>query len=220
MTDLELKKNVETELNWEPSVNSADMGVAVKDGVVTLTGGVASYWEKTTAEDAASRVAGVKAVANDLEIRLPFSSQKTDEDVAHEVVNRYQWSVTVPKDRIKTKVSQGWVTLEGTVDWQFQKEAAEDSVQNLMGVKGVTNLIQVKAQVSKFEVKSAIEAALKRSAEVDAKNITVETNGDQVILRGTVRSWSEREGAQRAAWRAPGVLSVDNRITIVSAAAA
>ena len=113
-----------------------------------------------------------------------------------------------------------WVTLEGTVDWQFQKEAAEDSVQNLMGVKGVTNLIQVKAQVSKFEVKSAIEAALKRSAEVDAKNITVETNGDQVILRGTVRSWSEREGAQRAAWRAPGVLSVDNRITIVSAAAA
>jgi osmotically-inducible protein OsmY len=220
MTDLELKKNVEAELTWEPSVNAADIGVAVKDGVVTLTGPVTSYWEKTTAEQAASRVAGVKALASDLEIRLPFSNQRTDEDVAHEVVNRFKWSITVPKDQIKTKVSQGWVTLEGTVDWQYQKDAAEDAVRNLMGVKAVSNLIEVKPQVSKAEVKSAIEAALKRSAEVDARNITVGTDGDKVILRGTVRSWSEREGAQRAAWRAPGVRSVDNRITIVAAAAA
>jgi osmotically-inducible protein OsmY len=218
MTDLELKKNVETELNWEPSVNAADIGVAVKDYVVALTGTVESYWEKMMAERAVSRVSEVKALADDLEVRLPFSSKRTDEDVALAAVNRLEWSVTVPKDRIKVKVSQGWVTLEGTVHWQFQKEAAEHAVRNLVGVKGVSNHIEVKAQVSKTEVKNDIEAALKRSAEVDAKNITVETYGDEVTLRGTVRSWSEREGAQRAAWRAPGVRSVDNQITIVSAA--
>jgi len=220
MTDLELKQNVETELNWEPSVNAADIGVAVKDNVVTLTGTVESYWEKRTAERAASRVSGVKALANDLEVRLPFSIKRTDEDVARAAVSSLDWSVTVPKDRLKVKVSQGRITLEGAVDWQFQKEAAEDAVRNLRGVKGVSNLLEVNPQASKTEVKNAIEAALKRSAEVDAKNITVETFGDQVILRGTVHSWSEREGAQRAAWRAPGVRSVDNRITIVSAAAA
>lgn len=220
MTDLEVKRNVETELNWEPSINAADIGVAVKDGVVTLTGRVESYWDRTTAERATSRVSGVKALANDLEIRLPSSSARTDEDIAHAAVNRLEWSVVVPNKQIKVKVSQGWITLEGTVDWYFQREAAEDAVRNLTGVKGVSNLIDVKAQVSKAEVKSAIEAALKRSAEVDAKNITVDTDGDKVTLRGTVRSWSEREGAQRAAWRAPGVRSVDNRISIVSAAAA
>jgi len=216
MTDLELKTNVETELNWEPSVNAADIGVAVKDNVVTLTGTVESYWERMTAERAASRVSGVKALANDLEVRLPFSIKRTDEDIAHAAVNRLDWSVTVPKDRLKVKVSQGRITLEGEVDWQFQKEAAEDAVRNLRGVKGVSNHLEVKPQVSTTEVKNAIEAALKRSAEVDAKNITVETFGDQVILRGTVHSWSEREGAQRAAWRAPGVRKVDDRITIVS----
>lgn len=220
MTDLELKKSVEAELNWEPSVDAAEIGVAVKDGVVTLTGGVESYWEKVTAEEAAWRVSGVKALANDLEIRLPSSSERTDEDVARAAVDRLKWTVTVPDDQIKVKVSQGWVTLEGNVGWQFQKQAAEDAVRSLLGVQGVSNLIAVTPQVSKAEVKSAIESALRRSAEVDAKRITVEVNGDMVTLRGTVRSWSEREGAQRAAWRAPGVRSVNNQINIVAAAAA
>ncbi len=188
MTDLDIKKNVEAELNWEPSVNAAQIGVAVKDGVVTLNGRVDSYWEKVAAERAA--------------------------------VNRLEWSVSVPRDRVKVKVSKGWITLEGMVDWQFQKTAAEEAVRNLVGVKGVLNHIEVKPQVSSTEVKSAIEAALKRSVEVDAKRITVETEGDKVILRGTVRSWFEREEAERAAWRAPGVRRVDNRITIGTTAAA
>lgn len=220
MTDLELKKNVETELNWEPSVNAADIGVAVKDGVVTLTGPVESYWGKTTAERATLRVSGVKGVANDLEIRLPFAPGRTDEDIARAAVNRLDWSVSLPKDRIKVKVSQGWVTLEGTLDWQYQKDIAEGAVENLLGVKGVSNQIQLKPQISKAEVKSAIEAALKRNAMVDANRITVQTEGDTVILRGAVRSWAERQEAQYAAWRAPGVRSVDNRITIETALAA
>jgi osmotically-inducible protein OsmY len=221
MTDLELKKSVESELNWEPSVNAAEIGVAVKDGVVTLTGRVESYWEKIAAERAATRVSGVKAIANELEIRLPTSSERTDEDIAQAAVRALDWYISVPSDRIKVKVSKGWVTLEGSVDWQYQKTAAEEAVRNLIGVKGVLNHIEVKPQVSKVEVKSAIEAALRRSAEVDANRITVETAGDKVILRGTVRSWFEREEAERAAWRSPGVRSVDNRITIgVTAAAA
>jgi osmotically-inducible protein OsmY len=220
MTDLELKKSVETELSWEPSVNAAEIGVGVKDGVVSLTGRIESYWERSVAERAALRVSGVKGVANELEIRLPFANARSDEDIARAAINRLDWSVTVPKDRVKVKVSQGWLTLEGTLDWQFQREAAADAVRNLMGVKGLTNQIDVKPQVSKAEVKSMIEAALKRSAVVDASRITVQTEGDGVILRGTVRSWSEREEAQQAAWRAPGVRSVDNRITIGAAAAA
>src|SRR6266436_2783487 len=168
MTDAEIRKNVEAELSFEPSINASEIGVAVKDGIVTLTGRVDSYWEKIAAEEAAARVAGVKAVANELEIRLPFSSERTDEDIARAAVNRLDWSISVPKDRIKVKVSKGWVTLEGSVNWQFQKRAAEDAVRNLMGVKGVLNHIEVKPQVSTTAVKTAIDAALKRSAEVDA----------------------------------------------------
>jgi osmotically-inducible protein OsmY len=220
MTDLELKRNVESELDWEPSVNAAEIGVAVKDGIVTLTGHVQSYWQKIAAERAASRVSGVKAVANELEIRLPASSERTDEDIARAAVNALAWSVSVPADRIKVKVSKGWITLEGTVEWKYQKAAAEKAVRDLTGVKGVVNLVEVKPRASTVEVKAAIEAALKRSAEVDASRITVEADGDKVILRGTVRSWSEREEAERAAWRSPGVRFVDNRITVGALAAA
>ncbi|MGB7847546.1 MAG: BON domain-containing protein [Candidatus Acidiferrum sp.] len=220
MTDLELKKNVESELNWEPSINAAEIGVAAKDGIVTLTGHVKSYWEKSSAERAASRVSGVRAVVNELEIRLPNSSERTDEDIARAAVRALDWSVSVPSDRIKVKVCKGWITLEGTVEWQYQKSAAENAVRNLLGVKGVSNMIEVKPQVSKVVVKSAIEDALKRSAELDASRITVETDGDKITLRGTVRSWVEREEAERAAWGAPGVRRVDNRISIGLTAAA
>jgi osmotically-inducible protein OsmY len=220
MTDLELRKRVEDELNWEPSVDAAAIGVTAKDGIVTLTGHVQSYTEKMAAERAAARLSGVRAVVNELEIRLPNSSERTDEDIARAAISNLNWYVPIPKDRIKVKVSKGWVTLEGTVDWQFEKRAAETAVQNLIGVRGVSNLIEVKPQVSKAVVKSAIESALKRSAEVDAGRITVETDGDKVILRGTVRSWFERQEAERAAWAAPGVRHVDNRIIIGAAAAA
>jgi osmotically-inducible protein OsmY len=166
------------------------------------------------------RVGGVKAVVNQLEVRLPSSSERTDEDIARAALDALKWSVLIPSDHIKVKVSKGWLTLEGSVDWQFQKTAAEKAVRKLFGVLGVTNLVEVEARVSKSEVKAAIESALKRSAEVDANQIKVETDGDKVILRGSVRSWTEREEAERAAWRAPGVRSVDNRIVIGTVAAA
>jgi osmotically-inducible protein OsmY len=216
MSDLELRKAVETELNWEPSINAAEIGVAAKGGIVTLSGHVQSYWEKVAAERAAERVSGVKAVVNELEVRLPGSSERTDEDIARAAVNALEWSVLVPADKLKVKVSKGWVTLEGSVDWQFQKTAAEKAVRKLIGVKGISNLVDVKPRVSKAEVKAEIESALKRSAEVDADHIQVETDGDRVILKGTVHSWFEREEAERAAWRSPGVRTVEDKIAIAA----
>jgi osmotically-inducible protein OsmY len=216
MTDLELKKAVESELNFEPSINAAEIGVAAKDGIITLSGNVPSYWEKMAAERAAARVSGVKAVVNEVEVHLPGSSERTDEDIARAAVNALQWNVLIPIDRIKVKVSKGWVTLEGMVDWQFQKTAAEKAVRKLIGVKGVIDLIELKPSVSKGEVKAAIEGALKRLAEIDANKIKVETEDGKVVLSGTVRSWFEREEAERAAWAAPGVRTVEDRIAVAA----
>lgn len=216
MDDLELKRAVESELSFEPSINAAEIGVAVKDGVVTLSGRVPSYWEKVAAERAAARVTGVKAVANELEVRLPGMSERKDEDIARAAVDALKWNVLVPEERIKVKVSKGWVTLEGSVDWQYQKSAAEKSVRRLVGVVGVSNLIEVKPAVSKAEVKSAIESALKRLAEVDSNRIRVDTEDGKVVLSGTVRSWFEREEAERAAWSAPGVRTVEDHIAIAA----
>jgi osmotically-inducible protein OsmY len=214
MDDLELKRTVESELSWEPSVDAAQIGVAVKDGIVTLSGRIPSYWERVAAERAAARVSGVKAVVNELEVRLPGSSERTDEDIARAALDSLRWSVLIPNDRIKVKVSKGWITLEGNVDWQYQKSAAEKAVRKLYGVVGVTNLIELKPRVSKAEVKNSIEAALKRLAEVDANRIKVETEDGTVRLSGTVRSWFEREEAERAAWAAPGVRSVEDHISV------
>jgi len=214
MTDKEIQQAVLRELEWEPLVQSTEIGVAVKDGIVTLSGYVNSYTKKFHAEDAAKRVEGVKAVVNDLEVKLPFSDERTDEDIAKSAVRALEDRITVPHDRIKLTVSDGWITLEGDVEWNYQKEAAEAAVRDLTGVKGVTNRIVVLPRVSATDVKTKVEQALKRMAEVDAKNIKVETTDSKVILRGKVRSWAEWNEALQAAWRAPGVKQVENELVI------
>ncbi|HWQ11282.1 MAG TPA: BON domain-containing protein [Roseiflexaceae bacterium] len=214
MTDREIQQAVLRELEWEPMVKSTEIGVSVKDGIVTLSGFVDSYSKRYNAERAAKRVYGVKAVVNELEVHLPSSSERTDEDIARAAVRALEDRITVPHDRIKVTVSNGWITLEGEVEWQYQREAADSAVRHLTGVKGVTNLITIKPRISPAEIRSKIEEALRRSAELDARRITVETEGSKVILRGRVRSWAERDEAQRAAWRAPGVTEVENHITV------
>jgi osmotically-inducible protein OsmY len=213
-SDEQIQRDVLEELRFEPRVLPNEIGVAVKDGVVTLTGYVESYPKRWAAEDAAHRVRGVKAVANEIEVRLPTASERTDTDIAQAVAHALEWDVVVPLDKLDITVSKGWVTLNGEVEWQYQKEDAERVVRRLSGVKGVTNLIVVKPRMSPSQLKEKIEQALVRTATMDAQRITVEVQGSKVILKGTVRSWAEREEAERAAWSAPGVTAVDNRIAL------
>ena len=203
-TDEELQKEVLAELKWDAQIQPNEIGVSVKDGVVTLTGWVDSYLKKWSAEDAAHKVAGVKAVA----------TERTDSDIAEAAVHALEWDAGVPSDRVKATVSKGWVTLKGEVEWQYQKQDAEQVVRRLAGVKGVTNLITVKPHVTPSELKKKIEDALVRNAEIDANKITVEVQGSKAILKGTVRAWAEKEEAARVAWSAPGITSVENRITV------
>jgi len=213
-SDRDMQRDIVNELNWEPSLRNDDIAVGVRDGVVTLAGFVDSYADKWTAERVAGRVKGVKAVANDIEVKLPLGSSRPDPDIARAALDALKWHVSVPNERIKVKVEKGWLTLEGDVDWYYQKEAAERAVRYLTGVQGVSNLITVKARPTSADVKVKIKEALQRGAEFDADHITVEIEGNKAILRGTVRAYAEMHDAERAARNAPGITEVDNRLTV------
>ncbi|MDB4869622.1 MAG: hypothetical protein JWL97_626 [Gemmatimonadales bacterium] len=213
-TDTDIQRDIEDELRWDPSLDNDDIAVTVRDGVATLAGYVKSYLDKWHAERVASRVKGVKAVANDLSVKLPSSSERPDPDIARAAVDALKWNIAVPADRIQIKVDKGWVTLEGDVDWHFQREAAERAIRSLTGVKGITNLITVRARPTPADVKQKIKEALERGAQFDADRITVEVDGNRAILKGTVRSYAEKRDAERAARNAPGITDVDNRLTV------
>jgi len=214
--DSDIKRDVEGELRLEPNVDSTDIAVAVKNGIVTWTGYVRSYSHKFAAERAANRVIGVVGVANDLEVRLPGADERPDPEIARDVVANLKIWLPNSWEHIKPVVKNGWVTLEGEVEWNYQRDYEERAVRWIKGVKGVSNLILLKPRLDPkpVEIKQKIEEAFRRSALVDANRITVETHDGDVVLRGTVRSWAEREEAERAAWLAPGVTRVDNRIAV------
>ena len=214
--DSDIKRDVEEELKWEPNVDATDIAVAVKNGVVTLTGFVRSYAHKLAAERATKSVAGVVGLANDIEVRLPGADARPDPEIAREIAAELKLWLPYSAEHIKAVVKNGWVTLEGEVEWNYQRDHAERAVRGIKGVNGVSNLIRLKprATPSPTEIKHKIEEAFRRSALVDANRVTVEASGGEVMLRGTVRSWAERQEAERAAWAAPGVIRVDNRVTV------
>lgn len=215
-SDMELQKDVAEELKWEPRVKHEEIGISVRDGVVTLTGTVPDYAQRRAAARAAERVNGVRAVAQELVVKVPATSHKSDTELAHQVVNALAWDIEVPDQKIKARVEDGWVTLEGDVDWQYQRNSAERAVRYLTGIKGVSNLVQIKAHASPYDVAQHIKAALHRSAESDSRKINVTATNGKVTLTGTVRSWPERADAERAAWSASGVTSVDDRLAVVT----
>jgi osmotically-inducible protein OsmY len=213
-SDREIERDVREELNWDPDLDAEDIAISVKDGVVTLAGFTRSYSDRLEAEHAAKRVAGVHAVANDIEVRLPSIDQRPDPDIARDAIASLKAQLPISHENIKVIVKDGWLTLEGTVEWQYQKTTAENAVRKVKGVKGVTNVMSLKPKVEPTDIQRRIQEAFKRNAEVDANRITVETHGSEVILKGTVRSWIEREEAERVAWSAPGITRVEDRIVV------
>jgi osmotically-inducible protein OsmY len=213
-TDTELQKDVMSELKYDPSVKVSDIGVLAKNGTVTLNGYATSYNEKWEAVHATKRVAGVKAIADDIEIQLPASYHRTDTDIAAAAINQIEWSTTIPNGTVQATVRDGWITLEGQVEWWYQKNSAGGLVKQMAGVKGVTNSISISPKVTKKAVETDIKSAFKRSAMLDAEHIRVETSGNNVILHGQVRNYSEYDEAERVAWSEAGVSAVDNRLEV------
>jgi osmotically-inducible protein OsmY len=214
MTDQALKQTVLDELVWDPSVNEAHVGVTAREGVVTLTGHVGSYAEKCAAERAVGRVSGVKAIAEELEIRYLYQNGHGDEDIAKQAINVLMWDLCVPKDAVKVKVQKGWITLSGDVNWYYQKESAASDVRKLLGVKGVSNEITIKPSVHASDVQKKIKEAFGRNAEFEAQNIVVTTDGGKVTLSGQVDTYYERTLAENTAWSAPGVTQVHDQMTV------
>ena len=210
----ELQKDVQDAIKWEPLLNAAEIGVTAKDGVITLTGIVDSYVKKSEAEDAAKNVAGVKAVVEKIIVQFGTMGKKADNEIATEVLNAYKWNWEVPSDKVKVKVEDGWVTLEGELNWNYQKDAAKKSISNLPGVKGVSNIITIKAETHNAIEKLDIEHALERNWSTNGQDIEVTVSGHNVILKGIVDSWYQKDAAGRIAWNAPGVWTVENALVI------
>jgi VCBS repeat-containing protein len=209
-----LQKDVQDAIKWEPLLNAAEIGVTVKDGVVTLTGTVDSFTKKMEAEDAAKKVAGVKAVVEKVAIKLAHWGKTTDTEIAAEVLRALKWNWKVPNNKVKVKVEDGWITLEGDLHWNYQREAAKTAIQNLMGVTGVTNNIKIQSESDDAVEKMSIESALRRNWSVNDDDIHVEVSGTTVTLTGTVKSWYQRDEAEKIAWNALGVWSVDNELIV------
>ncbi len=215
-TDSMLQRDIMDELKWDPAVGQAEIGVAVNDAVVTLSGEVESFAKRFAALKATERVAGIRAIAEDIHVKIPSSTTRTDTEIAHAAANALDWDVEVPVPAVKARVQGGWIWLEGEVEWQYQRIAAERAVRYLTGVKGVTNVVKLTPRVTTSDIKARVETALKRHAELDAKNIRVETHEGKVTLRGTVHSFTERKDAEAAAWGAPGVSMVEDDLAVIA----
>jgi osmotically-inducible protein OsmY len=217
-TDAQIQADVMQELTWDPSVTHEHIGVAVSDGIVTLSGAVPSYIEKTAAEEAAQRVGGVKAVVEKIEVKVPGSYHRDDQDIAKAIIDQFRWHAQVPDESVKASVEKGWVELTGEVEWEYQRRAAEKAIRGLTGVTGINNRIEIKSKVvQSSDIKDKIEQALKRAAEREAARVAVEVRGTRVILSGKVRSFAELRDVRGAAWNAPGVTSVDDNNLNVAA---
>jgi osmotically-inducible protein OsmY len=213
-TDIQLQADIIDELKWDPKINPAEIGVLVKNGVVTLSGTVNSYSKKLAVEEVVKRVKDVKGIAEEITVRLSREGKRTDAELAEAALNAVKWNNSIPDDRIRITVENGWVTLEGELDWQFQKDAATHAVDYIVGVKGVTNIVTIRPRINVPVVRDTIKKALERSADIEADRIIIETNGNKVTLRGKARSWSERNEVERAAWCAPGVMEVEDELII------